>query len=209
MPQKTVKTPVGDAPVVPLFLIGTGMYLAWFGVHYWRSDVKYPTDPVKAVLQGKPLPSAKGTPTADETAVLKAAKEEAAIAAASPSGQPSGTGTVPGSTTIAGRGSGSASRTQNQQIVQLVASGYGWGSGQQWTCLVNVLNAESGFDNTAQNPTSTAYGMFQFLDSTWAGVGGTKTSDPTKQAQYGCAYIKARYGTPCAAWAHEQQYNWY
>ena len=68
------KINVGDSPVIPLAIIGTGMYLAWFGVHYWRSDVKYPTDPLKAVLQGKGLPSNAGTPTADEAAVLKAAQ---------------------------------------------------------------------------------------------------------------------------------------
>jgi hypothetical protein len=25
---------IGGAPVIPVVLIGTGMYLAWFGVHY-------------------------------------------------------------------------------------------------------------------------------------------------------------------------------
>lgn len=44
------------ADVIPAVLLVAGGYLAWFGVHYWRSDVKYPTDPVKAVLTGKPLP---------------------------------------------------------------------------------------------------------------------------------------------------------
>lgn len=34
------------------------MYLAWFGVHYWRTDQKWPTDPIKSVLQGKGVPSA-------------------------------------------------------------------------------------------------------------------------------------------------------
>src|SRR5581483_9875261 len=33
-------------------------YLTWFGVHYWRTDVKYPSDPIKGVLTGKGLPSA-------------------------------------------------------------------------------------------------------------------------------------------------------
>lgn len=42
-------------------LAGAGAYLAWFAVHYWRSDVRWPTEPVKAVLTGKPLP-APGTP---------------------------------------------------------------------------------------------------------------------------------------------------
>ena len=43
---------------MPVVLIVAGGYLVWFGVHYWRTDVKYPSDPIKAVLQGKDLPPA-------------------------------------------------------------------------------------------------------------------------------------------------------
>lgn len=46
----SAKTTVGVAAII------AGGYLAWFGVTYWRSDVKWPSDPVKAVLTGKPLP---------------------------------------------------------------------------------------------------------------------------------------------------------
>jgi tape measure domain-containing protein len=81
----------------------------------------------------------------------------------------------------------------------------------EWGALQNLLNGESGFRHTAQNPSSTAYGMFQFLDSTWATVGGSKTSDPALQSQYGLQYIKQRYGTPSAAWAfwQSQSPHWY
>ncbi len=81
----------------------------------------------------------------------------------------------------------------------------------EWGALQNLLNGESGFRHTAQNPTSTAYGMFQFLDSTWSTVGGSKTSDPALQSQYGLQYIKQRYGTPSAAWAfwQSQSPHWY
>ena len=37
-------------------MIVAGAYLSWFGVHYWRTDVNWPSDPVKAVLTGKALP---------------------------------------------------------------------------------------------------------------------------------------------------------
>ena len=43
-------------PILPVALAGIGAYLAWFGVHYWMSDVKWPSDPIKAVLTGKPMP---------------------------------------------------------------------------------------------------------------------------------------------------------
>ena len=62
-------TPVGRAPVIPVALIGIGVYLAWFAIHYWGSDTKYPTDPVKAVLQGKPVPAPTGHATAASVAL--------------------------------------------------------------------------------------------------------------------------------------------
>jgi hypothetical protein len=90
----------------------------------------------------------------------------------------------------------------------MLAAGY---PESEWPPLQNLLNGESGFNSTAKNPSSTAYGMFQFLDTTWATVGGSKTSDPATQAQYGLAYIKQRYGTPSAAWAfwQRQSPHWY
>lgn len=48
----------GSRAVIPLVMVGVGAYLVWFGVHYWRTDVTWPSDPVKAVLTGKPLPDA-------------------------------------------------------------------------------------------------------------------------------------------------------
>lgn len=50
-----LRTPIGDAPVLPLLIIMAGGYLAWFGIHYWRTDVTWPTTPVKDFLQGHGL----------------------------------------------------------------------------------------------------------------------------------------------------------
>ena len=58
---------------------------------------------------------------------------------------------------------------------------------------------ESRFNHLDQNPTSTAYGLYQELDSTWAGTGIEKTSDPLLQTVSAARYIKARYGTPAKA----------
>jgi hypothetical protein len=97
----------------------------------------------------------------------------------------------------------------NKKIVMdLAAKKYGW-QGSEWDALYQLVMSESGFRNTAQNPTSTAYGMFQFLDSTWRGYGVPKTSDPTQQAIAGLAYVKARYGDPINAWAFHKAHNWY
>jgi hypothetical protein len=88
----------------------------------------------------------------------------------------------------------------NRAIVQAVARSYGWDSGGQWIALANLISGESGFNNLAQNPTSSAYGMFQFLDSTWATVGAKKTADPYAQAVAGLRYIARNYGSPAAAY---------
>lgn len=102
-----------------------------------------------------------------------------------------------------------SSRAANEAIVNAIWAGYGWNAGAEWDATVHLLMQESGFNNTAQNPTSTAYGMFQFLDTTWAGYGVPKTSDPTAQSIAGGRYLKSRYGDPLGAWAHERAFNWY
>lgn len=109
-----------------------------------------------------------------------------------------------------GAGAVSGARGSNEAIVQQVFEQmYGWGHGPEWDASRYVEMRESGFNNTAQNPTSTAYGMFQFLDSTWGGYGVAKTSDPTQQSIAGARYIRARYGDPLGAAAHERAFNWY
>jgi TP901 family phage tail tape measure protein len=95
----------------------------------------------------------------------------------------------------------------NEEIVHTGANRIGWGD--QWSSLYQLLMKESGFNPTAQNPTSTAYGMFQFTDGTWAGTGIKKTSDPWKQTQAGLKYIKNRYDDPNGAWDFWQTHNWY
>lgn len=96
----------------------------------------------------------------------------------------------------------------NAAIVKSIfANMFGWG--RYWPQTYSLLMKESGFRNTAQNPTSSAYGMFQFLDSTWGGYGIPKTSDPRLQTIAGGRYIRARYGNPAAALAFHLRNNWY
>lgn len=45
-----IETPFGDAPIIPVLLLGIGGYLAWFGAHYFKSDTTWPTDPIKSAL---------------------------------------------------------------------------------------------------------------------------------------------------------------
>jgi hypothetical protein len=79
----------------------------------------------------------------------------------------------------------------------------------QFGCLDKLWTRESGWRSTAQNPSSTAYGIAQLLDSTWAYTGVKKTSDGFLQVDAGLTYIDAVYGSPCSAWAHETSHGWY
>jgi hypothetical protein len=103
-----------------------------------------------------------------------------------------------------------APSSRNRSIVHAIfASMFGWGSAGQLAATDQLLMHESGYRNTAQNPTSTAYGMFQFLNSTWAGTGIGKTSDPRLQAIAGGRYIASGYGSPAGAWNFWQGHHWY
>jgi cell wall-associated NlpC family hydrolase/intein/homing endonuclease len=101
----------------------------------------------------------------------------------------------------------------NKKIMNRWAAKFGWGTGGQWSALNTLEMHEAGYNNLAQNPTSTAFGMGQFLDTTWATVGGHKTSDPNLQSQYMMEYIKERYGSPEKAWGQYYQHKggvgWY
>ncbi len=101
---------------------------------------------------------------------------------------------------------GKAAGTYEQYAASIMPS-FGW-SPREMQALIPLWNQESGWNPNAQNPTSTAYGIAQFLDSTWAPY-GPKTSSGYKQVFYGEEYIRDRYGDPAAAWAHEQAFNWY
>lgn len=104
---------------------------------------------------------------------------------------------------------GGGSVAANIALGRQEASGFGWGTGPSWHDLFLLWNRESGWRNNAQNPTSSAYGIAQFLDSTWATVGGHKTSSPGQQIFLGLRYIQRRYNNPETAWAHELAFNSY
>jgi cell wall-associated NlpC family hydrolase len=88
-----MRTPVGDAPLIPTALIITGGYLTWFGVHYWRSaNVKWPSDPIKAILTGKGLPVADHPPSARSVLAQNLASVGAGAAAAGAAAGVSATG---------------------------------------------------------------------------------------------------------------------
>jgi hypothetical protein len=125
-----------------------------------------------------------------QAAEQAAAEEEAEAAAAAP-------------------GSGTNAPVAPSGSYQDYAMGKLGGDSGQFSCLESLWGKESGWNPNAQNPTSTAYGIPQFLDSTWASTGIAKTSDGYRQIDAGLIYIENRYGSPCAAWSHSQANNWY
>ena len=94
-------------------------------------------------------------------------------------------------------------------MMKNMAAARGW-TGAQWDALYDVEMAEAGFNMTAKNPTSNAYGLAQFINgpSEYAQYGGNSTT-AVGQITAMLNYIAQRYGTPLAAWAHEKAYHWY
>ncbi len=96
-----------------------------------------------------------------------------------------------------------------QKLMQSMAASIGW-TGQMWDALYNVEMREAGFNMRAQNPSSGAYGLAQFINgpSEYYQYGGNPN---TAQGQIIAMfnYIKSRYGNPIAAYNHEQAVGWY
>lgn len=75
-------------------------------------------------------------------------------------------------------------------------------SNHEWKSLFTLWNRESRWDYTANNPTSSAYGIPQML----------KMSEKTpmaRQIDLGLKYIKVRYGSPSKALAFHNRHGWY
>ena len=84
------------------------------------------------------------------------------------------------------------------------------GEGGQFGCLDSLWGRESGWQVSASNASSGAYGIPQALPgSKMASVGPDWQSNAATQIQWGLGYIDGRYGSPCAAWSHSQANGWY
>lgn len=123
-------------------------------------------------------------------------------AGANPWGFPPGTGIGgPSPSTYGMTGPAPKNLNQIQDYARLAAAqNYGW-KGPEWNALFQLVKNESGWNPGAQNPTSSAYGLFQFINSTWSNTGYQKSSDPRIQTQAGLKYISATYKTPSRALA--------
>ena len=96
-----------------------------------------------------------------------------------------------------------------EQIAEAMLRSFGW-SLSQFACLDPLWAHESGWAVTADNPDTGAYGIPQALPGDkMASAGPDWQTDAVTQIRWGLTYIKDLYGSPCAAYAHEQETGWY
>jgi hypothetical protein len=75
----------------------------------------------------------------------------------------------------------------------------------QFACLNQLWNRESGWNYRAGNRGSGAYGIPQALPGKkMASAGADWSTSPATQIKWGLGYIEGRYQTPCAAWSHSE-----
>ena len=101
-------------------------------------------------------------------------------------------------------------RAANKELGRhLAATLYGW-TGEQFTCYDNIIMRESLWDQYADNPNSSAYGIPQALPGKrMASEGADWRTNPATQIKWGLKYVKDRYGTPCRAWSFKRANGWY
>jgi hypothetical protein len=97
------------------------------------------------------------------------------------------------------------STAQNQAVGKQLNSLRGWSS--CWPSLLTMWNHESGWNERADNPYSSAYGIPQALPGSKMGPGWQNNA--TTQIKWGLDYIGSRYGDPCKAWGFWQAHRWY
>jgi hypothetical protein len=145
---------------------------------------------------------------ARKLAARKLAAQEAATAQATQNTATQNTATAQ-PTPSATASAASVASGSPQQIAQAMLASFGWSS-SQFSCLDPLWAHESGWSVTAYNAGSGAYGIPQALPgSRMASAGPDWQTYAATQIRWGLEYIKGTYGSPCAAWDHEQATGWY
>lgn len=100
--------------------------------------------------------------------------------------------------------------TEPREIArQMMAANYGWGAAQ-FRCYDTIIMAESGWKATADNPTSSAYGIPQALPGKrMAEEGPDWRTNPVTQIRWGLRYVDERFGSPCEALQFRKGHGWY
>jgi hypothetical protein len=167
-------------PVVIIITASSRQYSQIHAVGAWlASHAASLPQPVKLVVSMPPVPP----PPAPKSAPTPQAAPVAAPTTPAPSGSA-------------------------QQIAMAMLASYGWSS-NQFGCLDPLWQRESGWNVSAANPDG-AYGIPQAdPGSKMASAGPDWQSDAATQIRWGLNYIQASYGSPCAAWSHEESTGWY
>jgi hypothetical protein len=98
---------------------------------------------------------------------------------------------------------------QAKQDLQAIINAAAEKEGLDPELLQKIGGAESGFRAGAKNPKSTAKGLFQFVDKTWAEMGGKPGEQfiPQKNAELGARYVKRNKDTLTQALGREPSYG--
>ena len=97
-------------------------------------------------------------------------------------------------------------KTHKNYAKQYMLDKYGWEE-DQFSCLSNLWQRESGWNPKAHNRSSGAYGIPQALPGSKMGKGWRTNANV--QIRWGLKYIKNRYKTPCGAWSAFKKKGWY
>ncbi|MFF5402608.1 transglycosylase SLT domain-containing protein [Streptomyces misionensis] len=80
----------------------------------------------------------------------------------------------------------------------------------QFNAFSKIVERESGWNPTATNSSSGAYGLVQALPgSKMASAGADWKTNPATQIKWGLDYMNSRYGSPVKAWSFWQANGWY
>ncbi|WP_395656806.1 transglycosylase SLT domain-containing protein [Nocardioides sp.] len=152
---------------------------------------------VSAPIQGGSVPEADRAPVVSRSSDRRDATDPAKKAALSVAGGPAVTDRV------------ELSEGDPRDIARALMPQFGFSS-DQFGCLDSLWMRESGWNPSAQNASSGAYGIPQSLPgSKMASAGADWATNPATQIEWGLGYIRDRYGSPCGAWGHSESYGWY
>ncbi|MFF6986179.1 transglycosylase SLT domain-containing protein [Streptomyces sp. NPDC010273] len=83
-------------------------------------------------------------------------------------------------------------------------------SASQYNAFSKIVEHESGWNVTATNSSSGAYGLVQALPgSKMSSAGSDWKTNAATQIKWGLDYMNSRYGSPAAAWNFWQSNGWY
>ena len=197
-------SPPASASVADASLAGAAQLHALTGAAARDSGLPQSVQALKA-REASARQAATRQEIAHQRAVARARKARAAAAAKAAAARRAA---QPASTAPASQPAAAQPQGDPQQIAEGLLGSYGWSS-SQFSCLQPLWDRESGWSVTAANP-SGAYGIPQALPgSKMASAGPDWQTSAATQIRWGLGYIKSTYGSPCAAWSHEQAYGWY